>query len=140
MRMSQENVEIVRSVYERYSRGDFRAAADLLDRHVVLVLDPVFAASLFASPDDEAFYGIDAVSDYTRGFLEDAHVTMEAEEIVAVRDSILVSVHQRMTGKKSGVPLESRYVSVWSFRGGKVIRIESFGERADALEAVGLRE
>lgn len=137
--MSEENVELARSVYERYGQGDFRAAADLLDRHVVLVLDPVFAASLFASPVDEAFYGIDAVSDYTRGFLEDAHVTMAAEEIVAVGDSVLVSVHQRMTGKKSGIPLESRYVSVWSFRGGKVIRIESFGERADALEAVGLR-
>jgi ketosteroid isomerase-like protein len=138
--MSQGNVEAVRAVYERYSSGDFRSAADLLDQHVVLVLDPVFAASLFASPVDDAFYGIAAVATFTRGFLEDARVTMEAEEIVAVGDSVLVSVHQRMTGKKSGVPLESRYFSVWSFRGGKAIRIESFGERTDALEALGISE
>jgi hypothetical protein len=28
--MSQENVEIVRAVYERWSEGDFRAHVDLL--------------------------------------------------------------------------------------------------------------
>jgi ketosteroid isomerase-like protein len=138
--MSREYVRIVRWVYERYSQGDFRAAADLLDPHVVLVLDPVFAASLFASPVDEAFYGIEGVASFTRAILEDAHVTMEAEEIVAVGDSVLVSVHQRVTGKRSGVPLEGRYFTVWSFRGRKVIRVESFGERAEALEAAGLSE
>jgi hypothetical protein len=36
--MSQENVEIVWAVYERCSEGDFRASADLLDPHVLLVL------------------------------------------------------------------------------------------------------
>jgi ketosteroid isomerase-like protein len=36
--MSQENVEIVRAIYERFSEGDFRASADLLDSQVVLVL------------------------------------------------------------------------------------------------------
>jgi hypothetical protein len=33
-----------------------------------------------------------------------------------------------------------RYFQVWSFRGDKVIRLESFRERVDALEAAGLRE
>src|SRR6266516_3714248 len=106
--MSQENVEIVRAVYERWGEGDFRAAVDLFDPHVVLVLDTVFGGSLFASSDDEAFYGIEAVAKYTRSFLEDAYVTMEAEEIVAAGDSVLVSVHQRVTGKMSAVPTEIR--------------------------------
>jgi hypothetical protein len=33
-----------------------------------------------------------------------------------------------------------RYFTLWTFRGRKVIRIESFPERAQALEAAGLRE
>src|SRR5881227_3368998 len=78
--MSQENVEIVRSVYERFSEADFRASMDLLDPHVVLVLGPEFAPNLMASPIGGAFYGIEAVGTYTRGFLEDQTVTMEAEE------------------------------------------------------------
>jgi hypothetical protein len=40
--MSEENVEIVRAVYERCSEGDFRASADLLDQHVLVVLRPEF--------------------------------------------------------------------------------------------------
>jgi hypothetical protein len=35
--MSRENVEAIRAVYDRFSEGDFRASADLLDPHVVLV-------------------------------------------------------------------------------------------------------
>src|SRR2546423_9145265 len=138
--MSQENVEIVRAVYERFSEADFRASMDLLDPHVVLVLGPEFAPNLMASPIGGAFYGIEAVGTYTRGFLEDQTVTMEAEEIVAVGDSVLVGVRQCGVGRASGVPTEIRYFTLWSFRGRKVIRLESFTKRADALEAAGLQK
>jgi ketosteroid isomerase-like protein len=139
--MSQENVEVVRGVYERWSEGDFRASVDLLDPHVVLVLDPEFAPYLMSNPDEGAFYGIEAVAAYTRDILEPmTHLTMEAEEIVAAGDSVLVSVRQRGVGSTSGVPTEMRYFTLWTFRGRRVIRIESFRERAEALEAAGLRE
>jgi hypothetical protein len=38
------------------------------------------------------------------------------------------------------VPVALRYFTVWSSRGNKVIRIESFRERDEALEAAGLSE
>jgi len=37
--MSQENVDVIRAIYDRYREGDFRANADLLDPHVILVLE-----------------------------------------------------------------------------------------------------
>jgi ketosteroid isomerase-like protein len=40
--MSQSNVETVRSIYQRWSEGDFGASVDLLDPHVVVVLRPQF--------------------------------------------------------------------------------------------------
>ena len=138
--MSQENVEIVRAVYERFSEGDFRASADLLNPHVVLVLGPEFAPSLVASPDEGAFYGIEAVADFTRAIVEDVALTFEAEEVRAAGDTVLVSVRQRGVGRASGVPVEGHYFTLWSFRGPKVIRIESFGDRAEGLEAAGLSE
>jgi ketosteroid isomerase-like protein len=132
--MSQENVEIVRAVYERWSEGDFRAHVDLLDPHVVLVLGPGF-------PDAGMHSGIDAVGAYTRGLLESfTHFTMEAEEIVGVGDSVLVGVRQRGVGSSSGVPTVLHYFTLWTFRSSKVIHLESFRERAEALEAVGLSE
>jgi hypothetical protein len=53
---------------------------------------------------------------------------------------VLVGVLQRGVGDESGAATEFRYFQVWSFRGRKVIRLENFRERAEALEAVGLRE
>jgi ketosteroid isomerase-like protein len=132
--MSEQNVEIVERVFERWGEGDFRAGVDVLDPHVVLVLGREF-------PDAGAYFGVDGVNAYMRGFLEPwTHLTMEAEELVAAGDSVLVSVRQRGVGTTSGVETELRYFQLWSFRGGKVIRMESTRDRAEALEAVGLSE
>jgi ketosteroid isomerase-like protein len=91
--MSQENVEIVRAVYERWSEGDFRASADLLDPHVLLVLRPEF-------PEAGTYLGDEAVAAYTRDLLEtNRHLTQEAEEIIAAGDSVVVGVRQRGVGK-----------------------------------------
>ena len=132
--MSQEKVESVRTVYGRWSEGDFRASVDLLDPHVVLVLGPEF-------PDAGTYLGAEEVAAYTRGLLEPwTHFTIEAQELVAAGDSVLARVRQRGVGSTSGLPTELRYFMLWSFRGRKVIRIESFREHGEALEAAGLEE
>ena len=132
--MSQERVEIVRAVYERWSEGDFHSSLDLLDTHVVLVLGPEF-------PDAGMHSGIEAVTAYTRGLLEPwTQLRMEAEEIVGAGDSVLVSVRQFGVGTASGVPAVLHYFTIWTFRGHKIIHLESFRDRAEALEAVGLTD
>ena len=41
-------------------------------------------------------------------------------------------------GRTSGAPAELRYLTLWTFRADKVIRIESFRVRDQALKAAGL--
>ena len=43
-------------------------------------------------------------------------------------------------GSESGAETEFRYFQVWSFRGRRVIRLENFRERSDALAAAGMEE
>ena len=132
--MSHENVEAIRGVYERWGRGDFRASLDVFDPLVLLVMRPEF-------PDAGTYLGLDRVAEYTRDLLEPwTRFTIEAEEIVGAGDSVVVAVLQRGIGGESGADTEFRYFHVWSFRGGRVIRLENFRERAEALEAVGRRE
>ena len=131
--MPPENVEIVRGVYERWSEGDFRTT-DVFDPKVVFVLPPEF-------PDTGAYLGIEAVAGYMRDFLEPwTHITIEAEEILEAGDTVLVGLLQHGVGDASGAETELRYFQLWSFRGGRVIRLENFRERAEALEAAGLAE
>jgi ketosteroid isomerase-like protein len=132
--MSQENVEAIRAVYERFSEGDFRASLDVVDADVLFVLPSGF-------PESGTYLGIARLVEYTRGFLEPwTRITIEAEDIAEAGDSVVTTVRQRGVGKESGAATELRYFQVWSFRGPKVIRIENFRERAEALVAAGLRE
>ena len=132
--MAQDNVEIVRGIYERWGRGDFRADAELFDPWAVLVLRKEF-------PDAGAYLGLEGISKYMRGFLESwDDAVIEGEEVIAAGDSVVVRVHQQAAGKQSGTPVDMRYFQVWTFRGGRVIRLESFSAREEALRAAGLRE
>ena len=58
-RMSRENVETVRRIYERWSQGDFRAGTDLYDPHILLVLRPEF-------PETGAYLGLGEIGQYMR--------------------------------------------------------------------------
>jgi ketosteroid isomerase-like protein len=133
--MSQENVEIVRRIYGEWGRGNLREGAELYDPHILLVVRPEFrpASGVYCGPDEIATYMRDFLAEW-EGFV------IAGEEFVDGGDSVLVRVEQRATGRESGTPVHAGYFQVWTFRGGKVIRIESFGERAAALEAAGLRE
>src|SRR3954470_18104102 len=132
--MSRENVEAVRAIYDEFGDGDFRASVDLLDRHVVFMPLP-------DAPETEIYVGVKAMADWMRGLLASfADLTMEAVDFIVAGDSVLVDVRQRGSARASGVPSDTRYYTLWSFRGRKVIRIENFQERAAAVEAVGLPE
>ena len=131
--MSSARVEMLRDVYDHWGRGDFAAGWDLYDEHIVLVLRPEF-------PESGPHYGRDAIRDYTRNdFLRDwADATISGDEFIDAGDSVLVRVEQRASGARSGIPVRMSYYQAWTFRGDRVIRIESIMERADALAAVGL--
>ena len=57
-----------------------------------------------------------------------------------VGDTVLVEVKQTGIGQDSQVPVDHNYFQLWTFRGGKVIRLETIMREAEALEAAGLRE
>jgi len=97
--MAEENVEIVRDVYERWSAGDFRAGDDVFDPLVLFVMRPEF-------PDAGTY--LDQLAQYTRGFLEPwSRITIEAEELITAGDSVVAPVCQRGVGEESGAATES---------------------------------
>jgi ketosteroid isomerase-like protein len=132
--MSQRTVEIVRQIYERWGRGDFRAGVELFDPYVLLVLRPEF-------PDAGAYRGPDEIRKYMRGFLADLKgAAIVGEEFLDAGDTVVVRVNQRATGAGSGVTVDMTYFQIWTFRGKAVIRIENVRERGEALEAAGLSD
>jgi ketosteroid isomerase-like protein len=99
---------------------------------VILVLHPDF-------PEAGYYVGPEAIAEYMRDLLASfTDFSIEGEEFMEAGDSVLVGVCQRGVGRNSGAVTDHRYFQVVTFRGGKIIRIESIRGREDALAAVGL--
>ena len=130
--MSPENMDALHDLYRRWSAGDFRAAPDLFDANFLFVMRPEF-------PDAGAYLGLERLGEYMAHFLEPwTHLRIEAEAFTAAGDSVVVAVRQTAAGDGSGATTEFRYFQVWTFRGPRLIRLENFRERPEALAAVGL--
>jgi ketosteroid isomerase-like protein len=132
--MSQENVETVRRTFDAWATGNFRAGFDDLDQHVVFVVSPDF-------PTFGVFLGLDGVRNYMQDFLEQwERMTIEAKHTEAVGDTVLAQVVQHGKGRASGVEVDLPHFMLFTFRGKKIVRIESVMSQGEALEAAGLSE
>ncbi len=135
--MSQQNVEIVRRLFDATNLRDFAAAMDLYDEAVVLVVDggvlPTNAGT---------FCGRDAVGswfgDWFRSF--GADYRFDIEEARAVGERVFVVARHYGRGRASGVALDWSVAYAYSVKAGRIVRIEMYTDRADALTAVGLQE
>ena len=133
--MSQENVEIVRRMYRP---GDPSKFFELL--HGGVQLDVSKAPLLPDSP--EFLCGRDAVLDLYRRYWGtwDEYVLDPIEIIDAGQDRVLVVQDEQGIGRGSGAPFQRRWAVLYTIREAKIVRIEHFSGRHEALEAAGLSE
>jgi uncharacterized protein len=59
------------------------------------------------------------------------------EEFVDGGDRVVATVRLRGRGRGSGVEIDARFYDVYTLRAGKIVRMDQFTERSQALEAVG---
>ena len=64
--------------------------------------------------------------------------SMEPEEFLDVGDEVVMFVCMKATGVSTGLTLERQDAMVFAVRGGKVVRLDYYNNRADALKALGL--
>ena len=67
-------------------------------------------------------------------------LTLEPQELLDLGDRLIGVIRMRGHGSGSGVPIDQPIFQVFTVRRGLVVKQEDFGEREEALEAVGLRE
>jgi ketosteroid isomerase-like protein len=131
--VTDENMQFLREVYDRWGQGDFSVGMERYDPHVQLIFAPGFPLE-----HTGVFTGEAGVREYMGDFLGAwKQVSIGAEGFVVEGDSVAVAVRQRAEGRESGATVDLRFFQVWTFRGSHVIRIDNFRERAEALEAIG---
>ena len=69
-----------------------------------------------------------------------AEFTMTGEEFIDGGDIVVVRVPQGGRGVDSGVPVTATFWFVFALRDRKIVSLDMYGSRAQALEAAGLSE
>jgi ketosteroid isomerase-like protein len=136
--MSEENVEVVRGIYDAVARRDVVSPFEVYAEDIVW--DVSNARRAFLIPK-LAYQGHEGVRQFWRdGLSVFGEVDFDVEELIDAGEQVVAVIREREVGRTSGVPVEASHLAVWTLADGKVIRMRLFDDRQQALEAAGLSE
>ena len=133
--MSQENLDVPRRLIDAYTRGDIPSFLGQLDPDVEWI-------PIMATLEGRVYRGRKGV----RRWLEDLSSDWEYfepvyEEYRDLGDLVLIFGRWRARGRASGVELENQPAAwLYEIKNGKTVRMQTFTDQSEALEAAGLSE
>jgi len=136
--MSRENVGVVRRLYTKWQR---EALPDLDDETIDLLDPEIEWDASRRTFDPGVYHGHDGMREFAsklREVWESGRV--EPLEFIPAGDEVVVPVRLVFVSRTDHQAVPANAAHVWRLRGGKVIRHCAFQTKAEALEAVGLRE
>src|SRR3954468_5597759 len=138
--MLQENVEIVRRMYEAFNRG----GPDAVIEAGFLSPEIVFDASRSGIPGVGVFRGQEEVRAF---FKEDWFAAfpfeeweMDIEEPIDDGDRVILRSRQQGRGASSGAEATLELGNIVTLREGEIVQISIYGRPEEAFEAAGLSE
>jgi uncharacterized protein len=119
--------------YEAFNSGDLDKAEELFDQ------DIVWHTWIVPGPGGGTYRGHDGM----RELWSDARNVFgdfrnEPERVIAAGEQAVVFIRVCGKGKGSGIEVEAHIAHVLTFRGDKVLRVDSYQDQQDALRSVGL--
>ena len=138
--MSQENVEAVRRLFAAFQGvdvGNFERrledVREIFDPEVEWVAAP---QSLLAS---EEYRGYDGVRRFWSQFLSAwDEYGVQVDELIDAGDQVVAVI--RLSGRTNELEVDESRSSLLTLRGGRIVRIEPFANKTEALVAAGLRK
>jgi ketosteroid isomerase-like protein len=132
--VSRQDLELVRSMLETLNESGVEAALDRIHPDFEGVTPPEL------SPEPDTYRGHEGIRRYFAGFegVMD-EVRWEADELMEAPDGRVVA-GVRLVTRSVATELELE-LAVWQLctvRDGKILRIEGFAKREDALRAAGI--
>lgn len=127
--VSDENVELVRRIYDAWERGE--SAQDFIAEEVEYV-NPSYAVEPGTRRGRASFRVV-------RDTYEDFKLQVDGV-IDAGEEDVVVLAHYTGSGRSSGVPVAGEHGYVWTIKDGLAVRFRWFHSHREALEAAGVNE
>lgn len=121
--MSEENVELVRQIHERWDRGE--SIRELVAEDLEYV-NPTYAV------EPGTRIGRDAFGSVTETY---PNFVFRPERFIDAGDEVVVLGRYTASGGASGIELEGDHGYVWTIKDGVAVRFRWFQSHAEALEA-----
>ncbi len=126
--MSQENVELVRRIYDAWERDE--SAREFIAADIEYV-NPSYAVEPGTRQGRKSLAAV-------RDTYEDFKIRVE--RIIDAGDETVVLAHYTASGPVSGVPVAGEHGYVWTVQEGLAVRFQWFQSHGEALEAAGVSE
>jgi ketosteroid isomerase-like protein len=138
--MAQENVEIVRRLFDAVARRDSATVLSLYDQDVEWEGSRHRWSEILGGTP--CWRGHDGLRRWSREYYETWESLEDSiEEVIDAGEDVVVIVSTRGRGRASGVAVEwLHHAAVWTVRDGRIVRVVWFPTREEALESVGPRE
>ena len=132
--MSHENVEIVKTIFTAWETRNPEAALSRIDPNVEV---DVSNSSVWG--DATIGRGYEALQRWILSLLEAWEpIEFFPERFIDADPHVIVSLRITARGRTSGAPTERRAATVYTVRGGLVLRFRAFETLAEAKKAVGI--
>ena len=138
--MSRENVEFVRRGYLRLNEMLKGGVIDDQAVEETWAPDCVLRPSGLL-PESSEVHGHEGIVRFISAQVE-AFDQMQVEvlDVIDIEDRVVVPIRFGGTARHTGLDVNFAVVHVLTMRGGRIARLDMYVDKADALEAVGLRE
>jgi ketosteroid isomerase-like protein len=133
--MSQENVHRFIEIAEAFNRRDVGGLLALMDSEIEFEPQQSALQGTFVGHQGVGEWLADLAQHYE---IESGHV--DYADIRDLGDRVLGLGTLRFTGKGSGIETEAPLAVVATFRDGLMTQFKDYGDKDQALEAVGLSE
>jgi ketosteroid isomerase-like protein len=135
--MSAENVELVRRLFEAYRTRDNLWPFEVYDPGIEV--DVRGQPELVALDWEPVYRGHDGFRRWGRHWLSAwGSIDFHVDDLIDAGDEVVALISQVNRGRASGVEVAMVYAWVWTLQDGMVMRLRVFGDRTEALRAVGL--
>ena len=136
--MSEKNIDVVRTLYDAAARRDDATPFEVYAEDIVFDISNSRRVLLAMKP---VYHGHDGVRQYWRETTSAfGEIDFEVEELIDAGDRVLAVIREREIGRTSRAPVETTHLAVFTLSDGKIIQMQVFDDRQQALEAAGLAE
>jgi uncharacterized protein len=131
--VSQNNVDVVRGMYEAFIRGDVPSVMSVLDPEIEWL-----EADNFIYADGNPYVGPNAVLEgvFMRLATEWDGFTVAPQEILDAGEIVIARGYYSGAYKKTGMQVRAQFAHFFTLRDGKVIKFQQYTDTAQFQRAV----